>query len=260
MIIAGISLARRLERAEAANDADCAPPGTLVREWGGGLAIFAGADSPLTRAIGLGLNGPVSETEIDALEEFFHSRSAAVSIDFCPLANPELLESLRVRGYRPAEFNSALIRSLAGVPPSPEEPALLQTAVIQTDNAEVWAATVGYGFFERSSLTVEEMDVGRAIAHSGKAACYLALDRDEPAAGAALSCRDGLALLFADSTAPPNRRKGLQTALIRRRLNAAVACGCDTAVAVTAPGSASQRNYERLGFQVAYTKVVLSEK
>jgi hypothetical protein len=37
-----------------------------------------------------------------------------------------------------------------------------------------------------------------------------------------------------------------------------VAEGCDLAGASVAPGSVSQRNYERLGFQVAYTKAMVT--
>ncbi|HEV3511825.1 MAG TPA: hypothetical protein VGS05_08995 [Candidatus Sulfotelmatobacter sp.] len=38
---------------------------------------------------------------------------------------------------------------------------------------------------------------------------------------------------------------------------AAVAAGCEYAVVVTQGGSASQRNVERLGFRVAYSKVTV---
>ena len=37
----------------------------------------------------------------------------------------------------------------------------------------------------------------------------------------------------------------------------ALAQGCDLATASTLPGSGSQRNYERLGFEVVYTRVTL---
>ena len=69
--------------------------------------------------------------------------------------------------------------------------------------------------------------------------------------------RDGLAILFADSTIEPYRRHGLHRELIAARLNEALARGCDLATASTSPGSTSQRNYERMGFQVVYTKVTL---
>ena len=53
------------------------------------------------------------------------------------------------------------------------------------------------------------------------------------------------------------RGRGLQTALLRVRLKAAAEAGCDYAVVVTQGGSASQRNCERLGFRVAYSKVTV---
>jgi hypothetical protein len=257
MICAGPWLARRLEAAEAANDADCtgAQAGAAVEAFGAGRAIFAGADSPLTRAIGIGLDGAVPEAALDALEHFFHRRGARVSIDLCPLAPPELVESLRRRGYRPVEFNNALVRPLAGAVPYEDDPR-----VEFTGDRERWARVVGMGFFDQAELTAEEMEVGLTVCRSGRAQCYLAAGPSgEAAAGAALSVRDGTAVLFADSTLAAHRRQGLQQALIRRRLNDALAQGCDLAAAVTVPGSASQRNYERLGFQVAYTKVLLVE-
>ena len=63
--------------------------------------------------------------------------------------------------------------------------------------------------------------------------------------------------LFADATIARYRRLGLQRELIAARLNEALALGCDLVTASTLPGSASQRNYERMGFEVVYTRVTL---
>ena len=68
---------------------------------------------------------------------------------------------------------------------------------------------------------------------------------------------DGLATLFADSTIARHRRSGLHRELIAARLNEALVQGCDLATASTLPGSGSQRNYERMGFEVVYTRVTL---
>jgi hypothetical protein len=109
-------------------------------------------------------------------------------------------------------------------------------------------------------LKEDEIEIGRAVFRVCGTSCYLGrTETGEAAAGGALSVRDGLALLFADSTIAGFRRKGLHSSLIRMRLNLALAQGCDLASASTAPGSESQRNYERLGFSVAYTKVLLME-
>jgi GNAT superfamily N-acetyltransferase len=256
-MFADAALARRLESAEAINASGCtaSPPGAAFLDIAGGCAIFVGADSPLTQAVGLGLNGPVSEAEVDTIEAFFRSRGARVSIDFCPLADPGLLEILSQRGYCATEFNNVLVKRLKGVE------IVLAPRVRRALAAEgdLWSYTVGRGFFDQGDLTTAEMEVGRAIFAMPGAICYLAAGpTGEPAGGGALAVHDGLATLFADSTIAAFRRQGIHRELIAARLNEAIALGCDTATASTLPGSTSQRNFERLGFEVVYTKVTLA--
>jgi hypothetical protein len=253
---ADAALARRLEAAEALNARMCSasPAGAAFLDIAGGCAIFVGADSPLTQAVGLGLNGPVSEAEVDTLEAFFRQREAGVSVDFCPLADHSLLDIFSRRGYRPSEFNNVLIKRMAGaqIVMAPR----VRRAITGED--DLWSHTVGRGFFEEGDLTTAEMEVGRAIFAMPGAQCYLAVaESGEPAGGGALAVRDGLATLFADSTIGTFRRQGFHRELIAARLNEAIALGCDMAMAATLPGSTSQRNFERLGFEVVYTKVTL---
>ena len=256
MIYSDLQLARRIEALEAAVARGCAEgqPGAAILEIGGGCGLFLGPDSPLTQAVGLGLNGPVHETGIEALEAFFRSRGARVTIDFCPLADPGFLESLAGRGYRPAEFNNVLIKPLAGT----EITFTPRVRRAVSGDGELWSHTVGEGFFEQVKLTDEEMDVGRAIFSMPGSFCYIAaVENGETAGGAAMAIRNGLASFFADTTILRWRRQGLHRELIAARINEALAQGCDMATASTLPGSASQRNYERMGFRVAYTKVIL---
>jgi GNAT superfamily N-acetyltransferase len=258
MFFADAMLARRLEAAEAANARGCcaADPANVL-EIAGGCAIFVGADSPLTQAVGIGLNGPVGCAQVDELEAFFRSRGGPVSIDLCPHADPDFIEILAARGYRITEFNNVLVRRLDGV----EIAFTPRIRRALASEADVWSHTVGHGFFESAELTTAEMDVGRAIFAMPGALCYLeATEGGQLAGGGALALYDGLAILFADSTIPAWRRAGLHRELIAARLNEAVARGCVMATASTLPGSGSQRNYERAGFQVAYTKVTVRKE
>ena len=59
------------------------------------------------------------------------------------------------------------------------------------------------------------------------------------------------------STRPEYRRRGVQTALLHVRLAAARERGCDLAAVMTVAGNDSQRNIERAGFRLAYTKAVV---
>jgi ribosomal protein S18 acetylase RimI-like enzyme len=67
----------------------------------------------------------------------------------------------------------------------------------------------------------------------------------------------GIFAVCGAGTAVEFRRRGLQTALLHARLAAAAQAGCEYAVVVTQGGSASQRNCERIGFRVAYSKVTV---
>src|ERR1700730_2172746 len=103
-----LDLARRVEMAEANAERECAEAcrrlhpdyPVAVEEIGGGVAVFAGVDSPVTQAIGVGLRGPVSDSELDALGEFSHSRNAPAAIELCPLVEMSLYEKFAARNYR----------------------------------------------------------------------------------------------------------------------------------------------------------------
>jgi hypothetical protein len=62
-------------------------------------------------------------------------------------------------------------------------------------------------------------------------------------------------VLAGASTVPEARRRGAQLALLHARLRYALDHGCDLAVMGAQPGSGSQRNAERQGFRVAYTRI-----
>ena len=256
LVFSDLPLARRIEAAEAANARGCTAihPEAATLDVAGGCAVFVGAGSPLSHAVGIGLNGPVTGAEIDLLEAFFRSRGGQVSIDLCPLADPGILTTLGDRGYRVTEFNNVLVKRLAGAA-IVLTPRVRRALPCETD---MWSHTVGRGFFEQHELTTEEMDVGRAICAMPGALCYLAVtETGELAGGAAAAVYHGLATLFADSTVARHRRGGVHRELIAARLNEGLAQGCDLATAATLPGSGSQRNYERLGFEVVYTRITL---
>jgi ribosomal protein S18 acetylase RimI-like enzyme len=84
------------------------------------------------------------------------------------------------------------------------------------------------------------------------------------AEGRLVACGTGLVIrehrvfaLCGAGTVAEFRGRGLQTALLRARMAAAVEAGCEYAVVVTQGGTTSQRNAERLGFRVAYSKVTV---
>jgi len=86
--------------------------GATILPIAGGHAIFAGIASPVTQAVGCGLDGEVSRQAFDQLEDFYFSRGAASQIVLCPLSHTSFLAFVRDRGYRLTEFNNVLMRPM----------------------------------------------------------------------------------------------------------------------------------------------------
>jgi len=262
-------LSRRIEIADAANSRRCGETlaehhpdmGACTVEVAGGRAIYAGVGSPITQAIGLGMGdgdaGAVNAAVMDGMEQFFESRGARVEVETSPHCHGTLREHFDTRGYRALEWSNVLFQRL--VPASASEPAAgveIRRATI--DQADLWARLLCQGFAEdlgEAAMTL--MVVGKTL-FLAAAAGYIAYVDGEPAGGGTIFVHDGgagcVAGLMGAATLSRFRRRGVQSALLNARLDFARSEGCNLAYTITAPGSGSQRNAERAGFRVAYTR------
>ncbi len=258
-----LALARRLEMAQAwrgvryaraHQELHPALP-VQVEALAGGYLIYTGDGMPLNRAIGLGVHGPVSAADLDLVEQFYRRRNLPPRIDVCPLADGALLELLALRGFGLEKFYSVLFYPLSepGAPAS--APVGIRIGQAGPEDAELWLKTVAQGFEETDIPTQATLDILAPNFYTSHAACFFAWIDDQPAGGGGMYVHEGVAEFGGASTRPKFRRRGVQTALLHARLTAARAQGCDLAMALTSPGSASQRNIERVGFRLAYTKV-----
>ena len=85
---------------------------------------------------------------------------------------------------------------------------------------------------------------------------YLARVDGEDAGAGVLFFHGGDAALANASTLERFRRRGVQTALVAKRLGVAAEAGAGLITGLTTFGSDSQRNMERAGLRMAYTKTV----
>jgi hypothetical protein len=127
--------------------------------------------------------------------------------------------------------------------------------VVGEDEHELWArtATRGWSEFAEFADQIHELSVigaKRAGAHS-----FLAELEGQPVATGGMGMHEGVVLLAGASTVPEGRRQGAQLTLLGSRLRFAAARGCDIAMMCAQPGSTSQRNAERHGFRIAYTRI-----
>ena len=254
MIHASRDLAIRLEQASAAlgYDAVQAHRGLFPHSEaaaipaGSGVAVFLNEESPLTQVRGAGY----APWDLDAIEHFYADRSAPVVITLTPFADPSIFTNLAYRGYEFGTFENTLIRPITAADITPPDPDI----ELAHDPTQ-WSQAMAEAFFGDS--TNMGRDLGRTLFELPTCRNLIIHAGPDPAAGAQLDIRGNLGVFQCDGTLPPFRGEGLQTKLIRARLSLAAQAGCDLAAADTSPGSQSQRNYERHGFQVIYTKMTL---
>jgi GNAT superfamily N-acetyltransferase len=254
-----------LERAEALANAEFVVARTAAfpdsgAEWigvSGGLAMFDGVDSPCTQTFGLGLFDPVTNADLDGLEQFFRQRGATVCHEVCPLADATFISLLNERGYQPFEFSNVLFREIQhAVPRDASHHNSLQVRLVEHGDVGLWARTAAEGWGDVApDLGEFVLRLANVIPYRPNSHCFLAENEGEAVAAGGLSLFEGVALLAGACTIPKWRRQGAQRALLAHRLQFGAEHGCDIAMIAAAPGSASQRNAEREGFRIAYTRI-----
>lgn len=259
---ADIDLARRLERTEARSNANFVEAraqafpdaGATWIEVAGAYAMFDGVGSPVTQTFGLGMFQPVEETDLDQTEEFYRSRGAEVFHEVCPLADQSVFTLIGERGYKPVEFSNVLYQPISmDLRLQATRNENIKVRLIEKDEVELWADTAFEGWSEFTEIADFLRDLGRVTARS-KSLAFIAELEGKPIATGALTIAGDVALLAGASTVPTARRQGAQLALLEERLRYAATRGCTVAMMVTLPGSGSQRNAERHGFRIAYTR------
>ena len=255
------NLAREIELAEAQAAVACVEKlkerqpdaGGAVEPIAGGYAIYCGANSPITQAVALGLSGSVSADEFDRLERFYFDREEPVRVETCPLADANLFEHYGHRGYRVTEFSNVMARRV--VKQQDVNANGIEVRRADRDELDLWTLAVSQGFRETVPVTQEILVVMKMFAMAKDTECYLARIGGRVVGGATLALRGRIAGLFGASTLPEFRKRGVQTALLHARLERAAQAGCELAVSLAEPGSVSQRNITRQGFETLYTRV-----
>lgn len=262
--LSDLSLARRLERTEAKANADFVEAraqlfpdvGATWIEVAGAYAMFDGVHSPCTQTFGLGMFDEVGAPELEQIETFFQLRQAPVHHEISPMADIALFNLLSERGYHPIEFTSNLYRPLhrdadLNIVPNPQ----IQVRIIARDEQELWARTSAAGWSEHAEFGNMMLEFSRLSAAREGALSFLAELDGQAIATGGLFIHEGVALLAGASTIPAARNQGAQLAILESRLRYATEQGCELAMMGAAPGSTSQRNAERQGFRISYTRI-----
>ena len=270
-MFADTTLAARIDRAEgrlvarmAADSRSSAAGAPLILSISGGVSVFAGPKSPMNKVIGIGFDTPLDLGALRGIEAQWAERGEPVRIELSTLTDPAVAGELSDRGYRLRGFENVLARRLEHLPDA--DASGISIDLVGDGDVSAWfeiavdsfANMDGSGSVADDPLSREELarslgDLLGGMAYSR----YLARIDGQPVGEAALHVDDRLALLAGSGTLPAFRGRGVQKALVQRRLHDAREAGCDFAVVVTAPGTRSQDNVMRRGFELLYARAIL---
>jgi len=266
------AMAEQIERVEAQLMAACTEAalrrngraGSFHILFAGGEASFSEIGSPFNKVAGLVFDGVPTAAALDEIERAFTASGSPVQVELAHLADPAIGILLSERGYRLESFENVLGLALDGEFEH-VHPAGIEIRRSGDEEFEAWLNVVADGAahpdaqgvpwheeFPRDIYLAAERDLAAAGVIR-----YAAVRDGALAGGAGLRLAEGIAQFAGAATAPAHRRRGIQSALLAARLVDAAEAGCTVAVITTQPGSTSQQNAQRRGFDLLYTRAVL---
>jgi GNAT superfamily N-acetyltransferase len=270
-------LAARIERAEATMVSELAEAAMarrsadrrgdiVVAPLGGGVAVYIGDGSPANKMAGLGFGAQPTPAELDAVEQAFAARGAPLQAEVSSLGDASVPRMLTERGYVLIGFENVLGLSLRDRAFESRESRSIDVRRARPEDNDAWMDAVATGFMhpdtfdgppshESPSREAIEQIFGDTFA-TPSFERFLAWRDGTVAGGASLRLHEGVAQLAGAATLPEHRRHGVQTALLRRRLQDAAARGCDVAFVTTQPGSRSTENVQGFGFSILYVRAI----
>jgi GNAT superfamily N-acetyltransferase len=272
-VFADAALAARIDRAEARMCAEIArfvgaqrpEARSTVMPISGGVASFVSPSSPINKVIGLALDASLDLEALEQIESTWRERDEPVRVELSVLADPSAGGLLTDRGYRLHGFEHVFGLALDGVALE-DVPAEISIDVARDDELQAWLdiAVEAFMNLDGTGSVADDALPRQALANAINEAMgtpgfvrYLARIDGAPVGEAAMRIDGDLAQIAGAGTLPHARGRGVQKALVRRRLADARAAGCAFAVVTTAPGTRSQQNVMRRGFELLYARAIL---
>lgn len=245
-------------------------------EAGAAVAGLAEPGSWFNAVINLGMAGPVTREALDEISACYIARGIQPRIDLCPYADASVVKHAAALGFvlnpgygepcTPMPFETVLCRALPGRHDAPVTAAHalsrdIELAVVDPRDDERVREYVDVGLRGFFPPGVEPTDADRAsvrtVLNHPRTTAACALHAGRIIGVGAMEISGDVCALFGATVATEFRRRGVQQALIAHRLNIATQRGAQVATIGSRPGIPTERNVMRMGFAVAYTKVIL---
>jgi len=214
----------------------------------------------INACFGAGLDGPIDGQALARLVEFHAGAGIEPRIELAPFMAPETLAALAEAHFVVRGFDNILVRALdtLGAHDGRDLPDGVTIEIVdRSDAAEVDRfVRMALSGFAAASTDIAEPSLDsmrRAMQIPGTSAIVARCD-GQLVGAAAMEVYGEVACLFGASVAPEARGRGIQRAMLERRLRIAADTGASIATIGSRPGETTERNARRLGFTLAYMR------
>lgn len=229
----------------------------------GAIVGIADLGVPITefnRILGLGIEKPVNEAELDQAISWMNEHAApSFALQVAPTSLPEtkLSQWINTRGFKNVGNGWAKFYRDSMPVEDHAIPTTLDVRLVETHDAEEFGKVAQAGF----GLPLTMIPFLSAIVGRPNWKAYIAYEGDIPVASGAMFIDNNWAWLGIDATLPDYRGRGAQYALIKQRLSDGIAAGVIGFTAETGQPPEGQEstnksysNYHRAGFTRAYVR------
>ena len=239
---------------------------------GGGVACRDVPGSWNNMVVGVGMRGPLPDDwreELRSICGWYEEAGVEPRIEISPLADMSLVQHCEAERFVLRNFDNVLYRELRPgervAPQQTPDPRIRVRMVDKANDAEIRnASRIAMTGFHPPGHEFKESDYqlwAKIVKHPRTRTLVASVDTPNgpvDAGAGSLELHHEIAALFGLSTLHDYRRLGIQQSLIAARLNLAIEQGVRVATIGSRPGAGTERNVRRMGFQTAYTKVILT--
>lgn len=255
LLLEGVERDARRDMHAAATDEDRASLGLRSRELAGGFLMAADREDSLlhNRAIGLGLEQPLTDDIVQELVDHYRGGPPGFAINLCPYAASNESETrLAEHGFGTLFHNLKWAR---GAEPAEMPERGVRVEAIGEDRRDEWAELAAR-IFETPAAHAKWS--ARVVGRRGWFH-YLAYLGDAPIAVGTMFVLDGAAWFGSAGTLKPHRRRGAHLALLARRIHDGLHAGARVFTLETGPNwhdlpGEALRNARRAGFHPVYAR------
>lgn len=238
------------DRMEAMEKLPGNPHGVETVSFGSATAFYSrGMPWPMFNNV----KGTLDADQLEAIVKFYEERERSFEFHISPVhIDSHTLNQLARMGFYQSGFHAtmyakATVRTV-------ELPPGLLVRELREDEFITYAAI----HCEATGLSLDGQpyvaENNRILAVRPGWRYYIAYCDDQPAAVAVMYTKGRSASCTFAATLPAYRGRGLQTALLNRRIHDAYTEGCEIVVGQCAYGSGSHANMERAGMRLGYSR------